>query len=177
MQVARVLNRPEDFHPGPGGQYLDDLAREWARKLVKPVWYVLPESAGGPISGTDGAVGDRTFVARIGFSLQDRTEIFIYGRMKPDAKAQLDHDVIPRGRTTEYGLQVWGWQVHGAQTDWDVEVYHDERGFFWVIRRDPAHAAIGLERRHDTRLQALAAAVDHLREDGIADLLPILVDG
>lgn len=47
-------------------------------------------------------------------------------------------DFLPR-RVTEYGARVWGRQVHGTQTDWDVEVYHDERGFFWVIRQDPAH--------------------------------------
>jgi hypothetical protein len=128
--AARVLERPEDFRPGPGGQYLDDLARDYVRKLIKPVWYVLPENAGGPVSGSPETAGDRTFVARIGFSRQDRTELFIYGRMRAGASAELDHDVIPPGRVTEYGAQVWGWQVHGAQTDWNVEVYHDERGFF-----------------------------------------------
>lgn len=174
--AGRMLRRPEDFRPGPGGQYLDDLARECAQKLVEPLWYVLPTGAGGPISGSR-VQGDRVFLARIGFSPQDHTELFVYGRMKPGARAELDHEVIPPGRPTEYGAQVWSWHLHSAQGEWDVDVYHDEPGFYWVIRQDPMHAAAGLERRYDTRLRVLAAAIEHLREDGITDLLPILVDG
>lgn len=174
---AQVLRDPEEFDLGPDGHYQEWAAQEYARQLVEPVWYVLRDDAAEPVCGVGPhGPGGRALTARVGFNPQQHTQLFVTGLIKDQAPAPISRDHATRGQTEEYGRRVWGWQLHAPAAVYQIAVYFDERGFFWTIEQDIEHVAIGLRQRHGTRMRALAAAVDHLIEDGVSGLIPIESD-
>ncbi len=176
--LARVLDAPEDFAPGIDGQYLGDLAAEYAEKLVRPIWYVLHKDAGKPMAGSR-LQGDksRLLTARIGFNRQERTQLYVYGRLKPHVSSEPRNDRVPKGRQTAFGRRVWGYLVsRPEEQSWEVDIYYDDRGYFWTVRQDQELLAIDLESRYRTNIHAFSAAIDRFIEGGVPDLLPILVE-
>jgi len=164
-----VINGPEEFEPGPDGQCLEVIARELAGQLASARWFVIRDKE-GPV-----VLEEPLFLARLGFNPQERKELYLCGGLKPGGTLDLQGEVIPEGRSTEYGRLVWTWHVQGQGDRWDVDVFHDEQGFFWRVRQELGRERADLQARHKTRMQALRAAVEYLRENGAQGLLPIML--
>lgn len=174
---ARVLHDPQEFDVGPNGHYQEWAAQEYAQQLVEPVWYVLRDDVGEPVCGVGPqGGGGRVLTARVGFNPQQHTQLYVTGLIKDQAPAPIAHDHPTRGKIEQYGRRVWGWQLHAPAAVYQIAVYRDERGFSWTIEQDVDHVAVGLGQRHGARVRALAAAVDHLIEDGAPGLIPIQSD-
>lgn len=174
---AQVLHDPEEFDVGLNGHYQEWAAQEYARQLVDPVWYVLRDDVAEPVCGVGPqGGGGRALTARVGFNPEQHTQLYVTGLIKDQVPTPIARDHPTRGNIEQYGRRVWGWQLHAPAAVYEIAVYRDERGFFWTIEQDVDHVAVGLGQRHGTRVRALAAAVDHLIEDGVPGLIPIQRD-
>lgn len=82
IRYSRILSSPSEFDPGSKGQYLEDIGRQAAADLVEPVWYVLEDDGGGVTTG--GSEG-RYRTTRVGFNQDNRTELYVSGKVKDGA--------------------------------------------------------------------------------------------
>lgn len=172
---AKELDTPDDFDRGPRGVYNEPTSQEYAAKMIRPTWYVLHDDAGGTVQGSR-VPGEkhRVMVIQVGSNPDDRTHLYLYGRLK---EGESSRSVFERPLVGEPGQVVWGYQVNSSDGDqWNVQMYNDGSGYSWTIREDPAHADIGLQQRYPTTMHALAAAVQHLQEDGVPGLIPIITE-
>jgi hypothetical protein len=111
-------------------------------------------------------------VLQVGSNPDDRTHLYLYGRLKDGVSYR---SALERPHIGQSGQVVMGYQINAGNGDqWNVAMYNDGSGYSWTIQEDPAHAEIGLQQRHPTTMHALAAAVQHLQEDGVPGLIPII---
>lgn len=171
--TARVLGSPDEFDRSPRGVYNEPTSQEYAEKMVRPTWYVLHDDAGGVVQGSR-VPGERhrAMVVQVGSNPDDRTHLYLYGRLKEGVSSR---SALERQHVGVPGQVVWKSQVNTSAGDrWDIDMYNDGSGYSWTIQQDTDHAEIGLQERHPTTMQALAAAVQHLQEDGVPGLIPII---
>jgi hypothetical protein len=171
--TATVLDSPDAFEPGPRGVYNEPTSEEFAEKMVRPTWYVLHDDAGGTVQGSRvPGDGHRAMVVQVGSNPDDRTHLYLYGRLKEGVSSR---SVLERPHVGLSGQIVWKQHITASNGDqWTIDMYNDGSGYSWKIPEDSAHAEIGMQQRHPTTMHALAAAVQHLQEDGVPGLIPII---
>ena len=173
--TAEVLDTPDDFDRGPRGVYNEPTSQEYAAKMIRPTWYVLHDDAGGTVRGSR-VPGEkhRAMVVQAGSNPDTRTHLYLYGRLK---EGESSRSAFERPLVREPGQVVWGYQVNSSNgVPWTVDIYNHGSGYAWVIREDLAHVEIGLQQLHRTTMHALAAAVQHLQEDGVPGLISIIAE-
>ncbi len=173
--AAKVLDSPDDFDGGPRGVYSEPTSQEFAAKMVRPTWYVLHDDAGGTVQGSC-VPGERhrAMVIQVGSNPDTRTHLYLYGRLKEGVSSR---SAFERPHVGIPGQIVWKQNMTTSNGDeWNINMYNDGSGYSWMIQEDPAHAEIGLQQRHPATMHALAAAVQHLQEDGIPGLIPIIME-
>jgi hypothetical protein len=164
--TAKVLDTPDDFNRGPRGVYNEPTSQEFATKMIRPTWYVLHDDAGGTVQGSR-VPGEkhRAMVVQVGSNPDDRTHLYLYGRLK---EGESSRSAFERPLVGEPGQVVWGYRIDPSNgVPWTVDIYNHGSGYAWAIREDLVHVEIGLQQLHPTTMHALAAADQHLQEDGV----------
>jgi hypothetical protein len=78
---TEILASPEEYDPGPNGEYQEGFARKAVNHVLHPVWYVRNDDGHGTWIGSE-EEGAKAYIARVGFNPDRHTELHVFGRLR-----------------------------------------------------------------------------------------------
>jgi hypothetical protein len=75
----RVLHSPSDYNLGAHGYFLSGVTQVAEQDLIRPIWYVYPDSGGGSQVGTCGAGHLTVETVQIAINPDAHTELHAVG--------------------------------------------------------------------------------------------------